>query len=82
MTIIAVLLVAGGVGALGWLIYEFARAQYIGPPPAANSTPPGPAELRIDTTTRSHDDLPIRDDVRATLTAYCEQMWQHTLEQP
>ena len=37
---------------------------------------------RIDTATGGHDQLPIRDDIRATLTAYCEGMWQHTQEQP
>lgn len=36
----------------------------------------------VDTRTGSHDALPIRDDIRATLTAYCEGMWQHTQEQP
>ncbi|MEW2442821.1 hypothetical protein [Micromonospora marina] len=72
-------LIGGGLAALGWLVSLFARAQYVGPPPGA---PAGPAELRIDTTTGSHDELPIREDVRATLAAYCEQMWQHTLEQP
>jgi len=39
---------------------------------------------RIDTTHGSHDDLPIRDDIRATLIDYCEGMWHttHDREKP
>ena len=49
---------------------------------AYNTLPAGRPELRIDTATGSHDQLPIREDIRQVLVDYCEGMWQHTQEQP
>lgn len=31
---------------------------------------------RIDTRTGAHDALPIREDIRDIVTAYCESMWR------
>lgn len=76
-------LAVAGVQFVHGLLLAAARPAAPDPVDAAyNSLPAGRRELRIDTRTGSHDELPIRPDIRATLTAYCEGMWQHTQEQP
>lgn len=47
---------------------------------AYDTLPAGRPELLIDTATGSHDRYPhMTDNVRHIVTAYCEAMWQHTL---
>lgn len=43
---------------------------------AYDTLPAGRRELVVDTRTGSHDRLPIRDDIRHVLIAYCESMWR------
>lgn len=81
MLTVAVLLVAGGVAAAGWLIWEFVHAPVQRDPvvEAYDTLPAGCPELHVDTATGSHDRYPhMSDRARDAVLGALESAWHTT----